>query len=515
VAAVSHGPAARSDGGSLRSDQDRLRKLLELAVLASSALVLISWLLIAIVHVDDRYNVGHVTGSWFALARYVNEGTLYPPLFTGRAFGGTRDMPLQFVAHAGLARITGEYLVSGKLLAYSSAAACFVLLFFICRAISGSSVLSAGLVAAVLSTGPGLLDSTTVRGDMLPVALQLGALHAVTRRSPTVSSRSTVFAGVLCALAFFSKLTAIWGAIALALWLAARDRRRLGVFVVSLAGGTAVLYAVFEYASDGRMSQNVIGLAVAGARMSATDTLTKFVQLGQGSAGAAWILAPLAIAAVAAGIVRRRMTVYQISLVLAVVILLPVLADVGTDLNQLIDVEVLIAVAVAETVRSAGARGTPLVWPLALAAILWGTLNSYQVNLRPDTAIAVHSLLGQAPEYEAGPPLKRSVTTGDRILSEDPYVAVSHDEDPVVLDAFMLVKIAREHPGWQAAFIRQIRAHRFTKVVLGERLDPSSEWFRIYSFGRPIATAIARSYRLIEVPDDARPHGRYFVYEPK
>lgn len=512
---MSHARDVQSDAGSLRSDQARLRKLLGFAVIASSALVLVSWLLIAIAHVDDRYNVGHVTGAWFALARYVNEGVLYPPLFDGQAFGGTRNMPLQFVIHAGLARMTGEYLVSGKLLAYSSAAALCALLFFICRAISGSSVLAAGLVAAVLSTGTGLLDSTTVRGDTLPAALQLGALHAVTRRSPTISSRATAFAGLLCALAFFSKLTAVWGAIALALWLAFRDRRRLAVFIAALAGCAAVLFSVFEYASDGRMSENIIALATAGGRMSPPDTLTKFVQLGQGSANAAWILAPLAIAVVGAGIVRRRMTVYQISLAVAVAILLFVLADVGTDLNQLIDVEVLTAVVVAEAVRSTQPRATAVMFPLALGAVLWGTLTSYQTKLRSDTAIAVRSLLGRDSGYEHDPPLKSSIMPTDRILSEDPYVAVSHDKDPIVLDAFTLIKIVREHPEWQATLIRQIRQHRFTKVVLGERLDPYDEWFRIYSLGTPIALAIAGSYRLVEVPDDFRPGGRYFVYEPK
>jgi hypothetical protein len=176
----------------VRSDQERLGRLLGYAVLASSGLVFGSWLLIAVAHVRDRFNVGHVTGTWFALARYTNEGTLYPPLFDGHAFGGTRYMPLQFVTHAGLARVTGDYLVSGKLLAYASAAALFALMFVVCRRVGGSSVLAAGLVAAVLSTGAGMLDSTTIRGDTLPVALQLGALYVVTRRTEAGTYRSIV-----------------------------------------------------------------------------------------------------------------------------------------------------------------------------------------------------------------------------------------------------------------------------------------------------------------------------------
>jgi hypothetical protein len=73
-----------------------------------SGVVLASWAVIAIAHVDDDYHVSWVSGSWIALARYVNAGVVYPPLHDGDAFGGTRYMPLQFFAHAGLARLTGE-----------------------------------------------------------------------------------------------------------------------------------------------------------------------------------------------------------------------------------------------------------------------------------------------------------------------------------------------------------------------------------------------------------------------
>jgi hypothetical protein len=104
-----------------------------------------------------------VIGSWavLALARY---------------------MPLQFVLHEGVARTTGEYLVSGKLLAYGAAACLYVLAFIVYRRLSGSAVLATGLVAAVLCSGTGLEAATTVRGDALPAALQLTAVTLVAAR---------------------------------------------------------------------------------------------------------------------------------------------------------------------------------------------------------------------------------------------------------------------------------------------------------------------------------------------
>ena len=58
------------------------------------------WLFLALVHIGDRYKVGHVQGIWMALAQYANEGTLYPPLSDGVRFGGTRHMPLPIIVNA-------------------------------------------------------------------------------------------------------------------------------------------------------------------------------------------------------------------------------------------------------------------------------------------------------------------------------------------------------------------------------------------------------------------------------
>jgi hypothetical protein len=509
-------PRPREGKPRLRADV-RLTMWLRAALLAVSGLVFASWLVVAAVHVDDGYGVGHVTGTWFALARYVNEGVVYPPLFNGDVFGGTRYMPLQFVMHAGLARVTGEYLASGKLLAYASAIALCALVFLICRRISGSSVLALGLVASLLSTRTAFSGSTTVRGDTLPVALQLGALYAVTPRR-AVSWRPFALAGVLCALAFFSKTTAIWAAVALVVWLIVKDRRRSAVFAAWFVGSCAALFALFEWVSDGRLWQNVFGLATAGqpqgpATHVLKEIVRKFVEDGQTSAIGIWLLVPFALLAVGAGIAHRRLSVYQISLIVAVVVLLRVLADVGASDNHLIDSEALTAIVTAEAVALCDARRTVLAWPLVALAIIWGTLTSYYLYLRPPTAVAAKALLGRDNTYSGGPALESLIGASDRILSEDPYVPVSHDQDPVVLDSFMLIRIAREHPEWQAEFIRQIRRHRFTKVVLFFRLQPGEIWWKLESLGTPISTAIARNYRLAFTPGDPRSEG-YYIYVP-
>src|SRR5438270_41630 len=94
---------------------------LEMALGVAGLVVLISHGLVAAAHWNDRYQINFVSGICITLAQRLNDGVFYPALFDGEHFGGTRYMPLSFVLHAGLARSTGEYLASGKMLAYDLA----------------------------------------------------------------------------------------------------------------------------------------------------------------------------------------------------------------------------------------------------------------------------------------------------------------------------------------------------------------------------------------------------------
>ena len=331
--------------------------------LAVSALVIGSWAVLALAHVDDDYHVSWVTGSWIGLARAVDHGVLYPPLYDGESFGGTRYMPLQFVLHAGVARMTGEYLVSGKLLAYAAAASLYVLAFVVYRRLSGSAVLATGLVAAVLCSGTGLEAATTVRGDALPAALQLAAVALVVARR---SRAATVTAALLCSFAFFGKLSAVWGAAAIVAWLAFRDRPRLGLFALSLLASAGALFAIFEVASSGRMTSNVWALGGAGqphdfSPFVFADKVVRALQ----ELGATWVLLPFAVTSAGIAVAGRRTTIYCLAAFAAAAVAVVVLVDTGAYRNHLLDVQILVGALVAELWRTAGAASLSArpCWP--------------------------------------------------------------------------------------------------------------------------------------------------------
>ena len=58
------------------------------------------WLALAAVHFSDDYRVTHVQGVWIAAAESARAGRLYPPLFDGEHYAGTRYMPLPILLNA-------------------------------------------------------------------------------------------------------------------------------------------------------------------------------------------------------------------------------------------------------------------------------------------------------------------------------------------------------------------------------------------------------------------------------
>src|SRR5713101_2994738 len=99
----------------------------------ASLVVLLSYAVVATAHLSDRYQVNFISGIYTTLAARFNDGTFYPELYDGEHYGGTRYMPLPFVLQAVLARLTGDYLVAGKLLTYGLAAALCVQLLLILK----------------------------------------------------------------------------------------------------------------------------------------------------------------------------------------------------------------------------------------------------------------------------------------------------------------------------------------------------------------------------------------------
>jgi hypothetical protein len=479
---------------------------------ASGSVVLLSWVVLALVHLADSYGLNHVSSVYSALAVSFHDGRYYPPLADDGHYGGCRYMPLQPFLHATLARVTNDYLISGKLLAWLLTVTLLLELILILRDLGCRPGLSLALASLVLLTRAGYLAATTIRGDLLPVVLQLGALLVVRHWS---GWRGLLVAAGLCCLALMAKQTAAWGgaAIILSCW---PGRWRLGVlFAVIWLGLFALSMVALHLATHGLMLANFAvgsagGLSIVGVAMAPLNLLYR---LGRGDVTAVFLV-PLAVVGCVVAWRSRQMTVYHRALLLSLPILVVIFADKGSDYNHLLDLVVL-AVPVAGCLwgtlpqgaeNFSGARaGLAVVGVWVLFAGWAGVME------RPLREIVFHRA-DLALRYPARP-LVGVLPEDGSIFSEDPWVEVSRGRRPVVQDMFALAVMTQKYPDVTAPLIRQLEQGAFQRVVLLRQLDRPNgdDWYEWYgrNLGPVVVRAIANHYELVEQKDG------YFVYAPK
>lgn len=488
-----------------------VRQVILLGAGASGAAALAVYVAMAVVHLDDNYHVDHVTGAWMGLAAYADSGVLYPPLFQDGFYAGTRYGPLGIVGNTAAAKLTGEYLVSGKVVALLLMVALLVLVYRICRRSAAPVAVSLAAAGTVVASFVTFFAGTTIYGDLLSTLLQLAAVAVVLRRGDTTSAAAA--AGVLAALAITAKFSGLWGGAAVLIWLALHHRRLLVPFLAAGVTTAVAVFALATVASDGRMQDNLLGLGGSGfegVRALVTQTPTKAVEALLSQAVGTALLLPLAVLMLLLALRRRRLELLELALLLCGLLSLVVLTDVGTGFNHLLDLAVLVPLVIA-TGYSRWQLPAPRLALAAVAVIPLATAVSLY-DLRHDVReTAAAALDGRTVERWQTAPL--SDRLGGSYFTEDPMVAVQNGDRPVALDSFMLLRLARKHPEWEQQLIDRFDQREFDTVVLIADLDLTDDWWKTSHLGLPIAQAIDRNYVLQDkVPG---PTFAYRVLKPK
>ena len=491
----------------------RLTSLLNATLLCAGAVVLLSYAAVALGHLRDRYQVNFVSGVYAGLAARLNEGTLYPDLYDGRHYGGTRYMPMQFVLYAGLARLTGEYLVSGKLLTYVLTALLCVELFLILRRIGCGRGIALALTSLVLLTEPGFLAATTIRGDLLPVVCQLAAVLVAAGH---LSLRRAALAGLFCALAILSKQSAVWAPLAIFCYHL-RERRAVALFVLTWLGTAGAALVLVNDLSQGRMLVNLTQLSVSGGG-DLYYLLSPFILLWRIARGGALLaaLVPLLAVECVAARKQRRLTLHHYCLFACLLVVLLVYTDKEANMNHLLDL-VVTAVPVVGCLWIAlpeAGRGTGGLRLGLGVAVAWLVYMGWATTLvMPVYEVTRIVRGGRVPPDYAVKPLAGLVADDAPILCEDPWVALSRGQTPLVLDPYSLGRMSLHQPHLTGDLRRRIEARDFRQIVLCQRLDDTNPYDRRAwedrHFGRPLVRAMRDNYRL-----HVRAEG-YFVYVPK
>jgi hypothetical protein len=487
----------------------------DLAVGAAALVVIASLAVVVIGHIGDRYRLNFVSGVYAALAERFNDGVFYPALFDGESYAGTRYMPLSFVPHALAARLTGEYVLSGKAITLALSAVLLVQLFCILRGLGCGRSVSLALASLALVTQSGFLACTTIRGDLLPVVLQLAALQLVCGGA---TGPRAAAAGVFCTLALLTKVTAAWAPLALGAFLLVKHRRVGLVFLAAWLGTLAVALAGLYVGTSGRILDNFRAVSVGGVLGLGTvlkSPVAFLARVGRGGAAEA-LLCPLALLECVLAARQRRFTLYHSALLFTLPILLAIFTDVGADYNHLLDLMVL-AVPVAGSLWASLSRPgrRALAGPragLALAAC-WALFMCWTALLGdPAREVVQAHFNGDKPRFPAKP-LAGLVADDAKLLTEDPWVAVTRGRAPCVLDPCSFAVMGRTHPELTDRLVRRIDAAEFDRIVLrrhdadGEGREDEEWQDRI--FGPKVIGAVHRRY----LPT-ARAEG-YDVWAPK
>lgn len=474
-----------------------LPRAARIAMLVVAALAILAWLFLAFAHLHDRFNVNHVSGSLLALADRAREGVLYPPFFDGQSYGGTRTMPVPILLYAVAISIGGDLLAPAKLVDLLASVALVAVLVAVLRRLGASMTVSVGLAATVVTSQVFLVAGAGIRPESLPTLLQLSAVALVA----FIPRRAVlVLAAILCAVALFAKLSALWAPLAIGAWLLTRDRGRLALFSITLVAGIVALGALFTVASDGRMLTNFLGLGGAGlslggvvkAPLKAADLLLQY-------ALASIVLLPALVLGLFLAGRESRPTIFQAALVAAGAILLVVMADVGSDYNHLLDVIVLIPIVALEVMRSVARRmdDPRPAWALLAAMVVVGSSMALAVNSRANLASAA-GLTGAADPSINARPLESELAGAATVLSEDPYISLYRGQRPTVLDPFMLVRVGRRDPALVEPLLARVASGQVDALVLKRDLeDPAAEaWFSESAFGPGFYAAARAHYRL-------------------
>ncbi len=477
--------------------------------------VLAGWLALVALHVDDDYRIGHNQGVWLAVADAARNGQLYPPIFDGEHYTGTRYMPLPILLNALAANVAGDPLVGVKLLAAVLMGTLLGLVVFILRRSSCPWPLAMGLAATVVATDTGLQAGTTIGGDLLPVVLQISALAVALGsggRSPII------IAGILAGLAIASKLTGLWAFLAVSTWLATRRQwRRAVLFAAGCVGTAAALLGTVQLLTRGGLSEHLLTFSTAGVHSwvsflrGPNQILFNLLDHGWGTV----VLIPLAALGAMLWTRWRSPSIFHIALGYSLLLLMVIYADVGTGFNQLLDLVVLTALAVGDLAGRASTARDPRTPPVIVLAVVvcvaWAAILGLVRTVGFDLRGAVAATTSDAPATRAAIMIGKIVRPQDQVLTEDPSIDVALHRRPVVMDPFMVMRLEQLHPEWVDPLVERIAERQFDLIVLVVPLEDRSfdYWWSDFHFGPRVADALRRAYQADGTA------GRYFLYRPR
>jgi len=238
----------RPTGAVLKSDRlNRIARALKWCLVGVSVWYLGSYLVVALARIGYPFELEWMEG---AVANHVQRILHGQPLYVRPSLDFVPFVyaPLYFYVSAGLAKVIGLSLLPLRLVSFLSSLACFAIIYAFVQRETGSrfyGLVAAALFAATFRAAGGWFD--IARPDTLMLAFLLAGLY-LARFEMSVLALAT--AGLLFALAFHTKQTALFIALPVAAGLMAmrglRSLAFIGTFGLLGLGAVPVLNATYH-----------------------------------------------------------------------------------------------------------------------------------------------------------------------------------------------------------------------------------------------------------------------------
>ncbi len=465
------------DGEPRRSPLARVLLALAVATVATLGVT-------ALFHLRDRHAISHVSGVWMALVQYARGGVIFPPAFEDGYYGATRYMPLSVLYQAAFTAAVDAPVLGGKLSGLVASAALGAVSWVAVRQAGASRAVGAALAATVLTSDPGFEATHSIRGDAFPLVLQVAAL-ALALRARSHDGRGLGAAAVLVGLAPLAKTSAVWAGAGIALELVLRDRRAALRFVVVASLTLALGLGLSWIASEGRVVECLLDYGgVGGPEASWKKAPTRMNRMLMDHAPATWMLLPWALLAA-----RRAAGPARAAGAFCLLVLLVVFADGGTYQNHLLD----LAAAAAVLTASAWEGWSGELRRMAALCLVIGLGGSLVRFGGPELSRVGRELRGKLETADDLAVLDAALDGAERVLSEDPSLPVLRGERPVVVDPYIMGRIAERRPELAEQLAARIRRGEFDRIVLLVPLVAGDPWYNAH-FGWTIAGAMLEAY---------------------
>ena len=483
-----------------------LRRLQDILLTAAGAGALVVVVSLAFVHLHDRAASDHVSGAWMALTRYAQQGVLYPPLFDGERYGGTRWMPLALYINVAFASLGDDLIFTGKLASLCFGVATLAVVYGLLRRLRVDRPMALCLVGAVAVSEPLLAALwAPYRGDSPPALLQLLALYVVVLRPK--DGRFAALAGGLAGLALLAQASAGWAPMAIGCLYLFNHRRLLLPFVSTYVVVVALGLWVFSALSEGRMWESLLTLSAGQLGLRRLlGSPQKMLIIMEHTVQPLWLLLPVAQLELLRAVLRGRLAVHHLALGASAIVAWVVFADPGVYSNHFVDLMVLVALTVGGLWAEAGAEApASTLRGLIAVLVLWAVIGGYDVKVSEEVKAVRRGTADHGLDVYA-----RLAGPEHTLLSEDPTVPVRLGQAPVILDAFMWRRIDELRPDLTNPLYARVQAGAFDRIILLYPPEAGIQqgWYRRSHFSEAFIRAILARYRL------ERSEQGFYVYVP-